>query len=110
MGVVIEAKFRHHAGKNPFPNYRNFASDKWFGGRENEQLNEIAKFIILGIEPCRKTRELTTKDGALWRFVRWSDFLRKFELEVLKLKGHGTYGHPQEYNFIQLRRIIWEMI
>lgn len=106
-GAVIEAKFGHHGKGNPFSDYYNFALEEHFGGRKNA---ENVEFVILGQKLCKYTLALTEQKHAHWHFVSWSDFLRRFEKELIKLRVDGQYYHPQDYNFSQLRRMIWELV
>ena len=105
VGVVIEAKFGHHAKGNPFADYRTFALNKFFDNDE-----EHVEFIILGNAPCKSVQKVIAGRRSPWKFVTWADFLRRFDKEIFRLRQSQSYARPYDYNFTQLRRSIWEMI
>lgn len=106
VSLVVEVKFEHHSNNNPFTEYRNFVKKNHCGGAA-----DALECVLLGL-PANRARKKKNihKLPKHWQFIEWKDFLRRFELEIIRLRRVEHYSYRQEYNFRQLRRIIWEMI
>ena len=104
IAIVIEAKFGHNIKGNPLENYREHT--------ENERFPRGTKIdcIILATKTGKVKKDLSNRDRKNWKLIEWADFMRRMEKEIISLRNDGTYFHPQDQDFIQLRRLIWEKI
>lgn len=98
VAIVIEAKFGHHVKGNPLNDYRKYAKIRF---PEADR-----KHLILAIKAPEKRKGIKGK----WEFIAWADFMRRIEIGIVKLRNDGEYFHPQDQDFIMLRRLIWEKI